>query len=108
MLETSHPPSFYLPWSDVDRRYFEAAGGGSFCEWKGPATYWSLVDGARVLRSVGWSYPQPLAGAERLADCVALYPAGLDCTVGGARVQPQPGGFLRRLDHARVGRAVQG
>lgn len=93
VLETSHPPSFYLPWSDVDRGYFEAAGGGSFCEWKGPASYWSLVDGARALRRVGWSYPQPLDGAQSLANCVALYPAELDCTVGGARVWAQPGGF---------------
>ena len=93
VLETSHPPSFYLPWSDVDRDHFEAAGGGSFCEWKGPATYWNLVDRGRALRKVGWSYPKPLAGADSLADCVALYPAELDCTVGGAHVRPQSGGF---------------
>ncbi len=93
VLETAHPPSFYLPWSDVDRRWFKPAGGGSFCEWKGPAAYWSLEDGERLLHRVGWSYPKPLDGAECLADCVALYPAELDCTVGGARVRPQPGGF---------------
>ena len=93
VLETAHPPSFYLPWDDVDRHLFEAAGGGSFCEWKGPARYWSLVRGAQALRRVGWSYPQPLAGAEALADCVALYPAELECTVGGAGVTAQPGGF---------------
>ncbi len=93
VLETAHPPSFYLPWDDVARELFVAAAGGSFCEWKGPARYWSLVDGRRQLPNVAWSYPQPLAGAEPLAKCVALYPAGLDCTVGGERVTPQPGGF---------------
>ena len=92
-LETSHPPSFYLPWDDVAKNFVQAAAGGSFCEWKGPARYWSLVDGARQLPNVAWSYPQPLAGAEPLSDCVAFYPAELECFVDGARVQPQPGGF---------------
>ena len=91
--ETAHPPSFYLPWADVIRRYVVHSGGGSLCEWKGPASYFSLVDGSRQLLQVGWSYPEPLAGAEALADCVAFYPRDLDCTVGGAPVLPQPGGF---------------
>ena len=93
VLETAHPPSFYLPWADVVQALLVAAPGGSTCEWKGPARYWSLVDGARTLPGVAWSYPKPMAGAEALADCVAFYPAALDCTVDGARVLPQPGGF---------------
>ena len=93
VLETAHPPSFYLPWVDVARPFFEAAAGASFCEWKGPARYWSLVDGARRLDRVAWSYPQPLEGAEALADCVALYPTHLDCKVDGLPVRAQPGGF---------------
>jgi uncharacterized protein (DUF427 family) len=87
-LETSHPPSYYLPWEDVARDYLQAAGGSSFCEWKGPARYWSLVDGGRTLSRVAWSYPEPLAGAESIANCVAFYPAELECYVGGARVVP--------------------
>ena len=67
--------------------------GSSFCEWKGPASYWSLKDGARNLPGVAWSYPKPLAGAEPIANCIAFYPANLTCTVGGAKVTPQPGGF---------------
>lgn len=93
VMETSHPPSFYLPWHDVAVQLFEPAPGESFCEWKGPAQYWRLVDGARRTQSVAWSYPESLAGAEVLADCVAFYPAMLACTVDGTRVQPQPGGF---------------
>ena len=93
VLETAHPPSFYLPWDDVARHLLQPAGGGSFCEWKGPARYWNLVSEGRVLPGVAWSYPQPLAGAEALADCVAFYPAALDCRVDGAVVAPQVGGF---------------
>jgi uncharacterized protein (DUF427 family) len=93
VLETAHPPSFYLPWSDVARHLLQPAPGGSYCEWKGPARYWSLVDGDLQLPGIAWSYPQPLAGAEALADCVAFYPTELDCRVDGAPVRPQPGGF---------------
>lgn len=93
VLETAHPPSFYIPWADVNRSLLVPASGGSFCEWKGPATYWSLQQGSQVLENVAWSYPKPLEGAEALADCVAFYPADLRCTVDGAPVQAQPGGF---------------
>ncbi len=93
LLETAHPPSFYLPWADVDRSLLAPAGEGSFCEWKGPARYWSLVHQGRRLDGIAWSYPQPLAGAEAIADCVAFYARGLQCSVGGAPVTAQPGGF---------------
>jgi uncharacterized protein (DUF427 family) len=93
VLETAHPPSFYIPWDDVVRELLIAAPGSSLCEWKGPARYWSLVSGQRVLPNVAWSYPQPLAGAEALADCVAFYAHSLDCEVGGNKVIAQPGGF---------------
>jgi uncharacterized protein (DUF427 family) len=93
VLETSHPPSFYLPWTDVASHLLQQQSGSSFCEWKGPAQYWSLVNGNDRLDGVAWSYPRPLAGAEALATCVAFYPSGLVCTVDGAVVLPQPGGF---------------
>lgn len=93
VLETAHPPTVYLPWADVARHLLEPAGDGSFCEWKGLARYWTLLLDDRRLPRVAWSYPQPLAGAEALADCVAFYPAALDCRVDGAPVRPQPGGF---------------
>ena len=91
--ETAHPPSFYLPWNDVMRDLMQPAAGSSFCEWKGPAQYWSLADGDHRLPRVAWSYPHPLAGAEAIAECVAFYPNNLECTVDGAPVTPQPGGF---------------
>ena len=93
VLETSHPPSFYLPWADVAKHLLQQYSGGSFCEWKGPAEYWSLVNGIERLDGAAWSYPHPLAGAEALSSCIAFYPSGLSCTVDGALVRPQPGGF---------------
>jgi uncharacterized protein (DUF427 family) len=93
VLETAHPPTFYLPWADVVRRLFREAPGSSFCEWKGPARYWSLVDANRNLPSAAWSYPNPLAGAEAIADCVAFYASRVEATVDGQPVIAQPGGF---------------
>lgn len=93
VLETGHPPTYYVPWADVERHLLQPAPGSSFCEWKGPARYWSLVDGDRRLPAHAWSYPQPLPGAEALADTVAFYARDLACTVGGLAVSPQPGGF---------------
>ena len=93
VLETAHPPSFYLPWRDVARHLFREAPGSSLCEWKGPARYWFLVEEGRQLPAAAWSYPYPLAGAEAIADCVAFYPSLLQCTVDGIPAIPQPGGF---------------
>ena len=93
VLETSHPPSFYIPWADVNQALLTPGSGSSFCEWKGPATYWSLRSSTRTLKNVAWSYPKPLAGAEAVANAVAFYPTELDCTVDAQRVTPQPGGF---------------
>ena len=93
VLETSHPPNFYIPLEHIAHHLLSPAGGTSFCEWTGPASYWSLVDGDRQLPGVGWSYRHPSARAELLTDRVAFYANDLDCTVGGAPVRPQPGGF---------------
>jgi len=92
-LETAHPPSFYIPLADITPGMLELAEGSSLCEWKGPARYWSLVDGQRRLAKVAWSYPHPLPGSELLRDAVAFYCHELDCRVGDAAVTPQPGGF---------------
>ena len=93
VLETAHPPSFYLPWEDVATHLLQPCAGSSFCEWKGPAQYWSLVHGDDRLDGVAWRYPHPLAEAQALSSCVAFYPAALNCTVDGTVVQAQPGGF---------------
>lgn len=93
VLETSHPPTFYLPREDVRSTALVPLGIGSFCEWKGPCTHFDVVAGGRRLARQAWSYERPLPGAEALAGAVAFYASELTCLVEGARVQPQPGGF---------------
>ncbi len=94
VLETSHPPSYYLPPADLATEHLEAAGGGSICEWKGAAKYWTVVIHNERIERVGWSYPNPTARFEEIRDHVAFYAAPFDeVTVGGEQVEPQPGGF---------------
>ena len=93
-LETSHPPSYYIPRADIADGLLRQADGGSFCEWKGTATYWDVVVGDVVLPQVGWSYPAPTPPFASLRGHVAFYAAPFDrCTVDGETVIPQPGGF---------------
>ena len=93
-LETSHPPSHYIPLSDISPEHLRRAGGNSFCEWKGTAAYWDVVVDGHVLQRVGWSYPNPTKAFESLRDHVAFYAAPFDeCTVDGEVVVPQPGLF---------------
>jgi uncharacterized protein (DUF427 family) len=91
-LETSHPPTFYLPRSAFGE-YLRPAEGTSFCEWKGAARYVDVVvPGAAPLTAVGWWYPDP--NQRELLDRVAVYAAPFDSiTLDGERVVPQPGGF---------------
>ncbi|WP_026325639.1 DUF427 domain-containing protein [Sphingomonas sp. Mn802worker] len=93
-LETSHPPTWYLPPADVTAGLLRPSPRRSFCEWKGEAVYWHLAIGDELLRDVAWSYPHPTPGFAALRDHVAFYAAPLDrCTVDGEQVVPQPGGF---------------
>ncbi len=94
ILETSHPPSYYLQPEDVRMERLQAASGSSFCEWKGGARYLSL-NGLEV----AWFYPQPTPGFAPIKDHLAFYAArvvvqdGDGCFVDGERVTPQAGGF---------------
>jgi uncharacterized protein (DUF427 family) len=93
-LETSHPPSYYIPRADLLMSVLRPSDRRSFCEWKGEAVYFDLVAGDTVLPDVAWSYPSPTLPFAVLQDHVAFYAGPLDgCFIDGERVVPQPGGF---------------
>lgn len=94
VLETSHPPVYYLPVSAFVPGSLAPDRGSTFCEFKGSARYLSLRGGDVVVPRAAWNYPTPAPGYEELADRVAVYAGAMDaCTVDGERVTPQPGGF---------------
>jgi uncharacterized protein (DUF427 family) len=92
VLETASPPTFYLPPECIEWDQLARASGSSFCEWKGAATYWSLVDDPTG-RMVAWSYESPSEAFAAISGHISFYPALVPCFVDGERVRPQPGGF---------------
>lgn len=94
VLETSHPPTYYLPIADVEPGVLQPVEGASFCEWKGQAAYFDVSVAGHVATRAAWHYPDPSAGFTDLRGHVAIYPGTMDrCTVDGEVVRPQPGGF---------------
>jgi uncharacterized protein (DUF427 family) len=109
VLETSHPPTYYLPRSSFAVGTLRPAVGTSVCEWKGVASYLDVLVGDRVAPRAAWTYPEPQGDAAVLLDHVAVYPAAMDrCTVDGEVVRPQSGGFYGGWVTSRVSGPFKG
>ena len=96
VLETSHPPTFYVPREDVRIALLSRVAGRTGCEWKGEATYYDIVVGdaaAERARRAAWSYEAPFDDADAIAGHVAFYASLVTATVDGVKVIPQEGGF---------------
>ncbi|MET0975995.1 MAG: DUF427 domain-containing protein [Leifsonia sp.] len=94
VLETSHPPVYYLPLSAFRDGVVVPAAGSSYCEFKGAARYLTLSTPARSAERAAWTYPSPEPGYELLRDRIAVYAGRVDeARVDGEVVVPQPGGF---------------
>ena len=94
LLETSHPPTYYIPPGDVRMDLLKPTDHRSFCEFKGMTTYFSLEVGDRQSENCAWSYPSPVTAYAALRDHLAFF-AGLvdECWVDEERAVAQPGGF---------------
>ena len=95
VLETFHPPTYYLPPEAMNQGLLvPAPGRPSFCEWKGVASYYDVVAGEQRINRAVWTYNHPSERFRELAGWFALYPGQMDgCWVNGERVIPQQGGF---------------
>ncbi len=103
VLETSHPPTYYLPVEAFEDGALRPVDGQTYCEFKGTAAYYDLVAGETVAARAAWTYPSPTRGFESLRGYVAVMPAAVDqCTVDGEVVQPQEGGFYGGWVTSRV------
>ncbi|MBS44471.1 MAG: hypothetical protein CMH83_15170 [Nocardioides sp.] len=106
VLETSHPPTYYLPAEAFLDGALRPTAGASHCEWKGQAAYFDLLggpDGEVVAPRAAWTYPEPTARFADLRGTVALMPGAVDrCTVDGETVVPQAGGFYGGWITSRV------
>lgn len=94
VLETSHPPVYYLPIADFEPGTLVPVEGTTHCEFKGAASYFDVVAGGSRSARGAWTYPSPVRGYEDLVTRVAIYPSHMDrCTVDGEIVQAQEGDF---------------
>ena len=95
VLETSHPPTYYVGLDDVAPGVLEPSRGPTtVCEWKGTASYYDVVAGGQRAERAAWTYHDPLPEFEAIRDAIAFYPDLMDsCWVDDERVEPQPGGF---------------
>jgi uncharacterized protein (DUF427 family) len=95
VLETSHPPTIYVPIADVRSELLVSSDARpTWCEFKGAARYLdALVDGRRF-PAVGWTYPDPAPGYEALDAHIAFYPGRVEAAwLDQERVQAQAGDF---------------
>jgi uncharacterized protein (DUF427 family) len=94
ILETSHPPVYYIPPEDIRMEHLKQTGRTSYCEWKGRAAYYTVSVGGRQAENAAWCYHDPTSGFEAIEGYLAFYPHMMDaCYVAGEPVKAQAGGF---------------
>ncbi len=94
VLETSHPPTYYLPPEDLAQQYLIPSARSTFCEWKGSGSYYSVKVGEKEAIGVAWYYAEPTPNFMAIKNYVAFYAEPMDaCYVDGEKVTPQPGQF---------------
>ncbi len=103
VLETSHPPTYYVPRAAFVEGALRLTTGATWCEWKGKATYYDLVAGDTVVQAGAWNYPEPTPRFADLSDAISLMPAVVDrITINNEVVTPQEGTFYGGWITSRV------
>lgn len=94
MLETSHPPVFYLPPEDVKMSHLTDVPHQTFCEFKGAASYYTITVNDKTASNAAWRYANPNPAFQEIKDYIAFYPSRMDaCYVDDEQVQAQEGDF---------------
>lgn len=94
VLETSHPPVYYIPQQDIRMECLEPISGTTYCEWKGQAKYFDVVMSDQRAIKAAWSYPDPTNTFKSIAGYIAFYAHKMGtCFVDNERVDAQQGGF---------------
>ncbi len=93
VLETSHPPTWYIPRADIKMEFVKSTAKSSFCEWKGMATYWTVRIGNQAQENAAWSYESPNPAFTPIKGHLSFYPSRFECYVDDERVQAQAGDF---------------
>lgn len=100
VLETYHPPTYYLPPSCLNFSAVTLSTSSKYqtmCEWKGAATYHDLTfkPTEETVKAKIWSYESPTAGFKDIKSYLCFYASSVPwkCYVDGEQVNPQAGSF---------------
>ena len=94
VLETSHPPMYYIPPEDIKLEYLVENPRKTWCEWKGWCRYFDVKIGDRYIPNAMWSYPEPNSTFAEIANYGSFYANLMDaCYVDEQQVTPQAGDF---------------
>jgi uncharacterized protein (DUF427 family) len=93
-LETSHPPTYYIPPTAIRFNLLRKNNTQTFCEWKGVASYFDLVAGDTTIKNAAWVYHNPTPSFIEIKDHLSFYASKVDaCFVNDEQVQAQDGDF---------------
>ena len=87
VFETYLPTRYYFVRDDVRTDLLQRSDTVSVCAYKGPATYWSVNLGDRVVRDVAWGYEEPHNYATAVKGMLTFFNERVDITVDGRRIE---------------------
>jgi uncharacterized protein (DUF427 family) len=82
MEEGNYPIVYYVPRDDVKMDRLVRSSHGTYCPFKGHASYYSFVDGPQ---NAVWSYEQPYDEVAVIKERLAFYPDKVDSIVAASR-----------------------
>jgi uncharacterized protein (DUF427 family) len=89
LFETSLPPRYYLPLTDVRTDLLKPTDTETHCPYKGTATYWSVDTGQGPRADLVWAYRAPLAESQKIAGLACFYDEKVDVYLDG-ELQERP------------------
>lgn len=94
VLETSHPPTYYLPISCFKEGSLIEGTHSTACEFKGVSFYYNIQNGDNIALNAAWGYPTPNRKFKEIKDHIAVYAHKMDaCFVEDEKVKAQEGDF---------------
>ncbi|MFI7672477.1 DUF427 domain-containing protein [Actinophytocola sp. NPDC049390] len=79
LFETSLPPRYYLPLSDVRMDLLRPSTTTTSCPYKGTASYWSVGEHSDVV----WIYRTPVPESQKIAGMACFYNEKVDLVIDG-------------------------
>jgi uncharacterized protein (DUF427 family) len=89
LFETGLPVRYYLPKTDVRMDLLEPSDHHTRCPYKGVASYYDAVIGAKRYEDIVWWYPLATEESQRIAGLVSFYNEKVDVYVDG-ELQERP------------------